>query len=257
MTVIVGVLCEDGVVVGSDSSATFSASSLPTIEQRVPKTFVVGNDLIFAGTGQGGLSQRFGNILSRLRQDANFFASDRFNIATAICRTALQDFNSTFAQPGQLGALVAFACQNHFHLCEFSGADFQPEHKDGNTWFVTMGSGQLIADPFLAMVKQAFFSDQQPRLREGIFAVTWALDHTIRFNTGGINGPSQIAVLSRNNGGTLVARLLDSNEIGEHLESVKGIQAHVAAYREILNGNVLEPAPQSPAPPAATPDDAR
>src|SRR5258708_6022823 len=52
MTVLVGVLCQDGVVVGSDGSGTFSTSgNLPTIEQPVQKTFIVGDDVIFAATG--------------------------------------------------------------------------------------------------------------------------------------------------------------------------------------------------------------
>ena len=48
MTILVGVLCQDGVVVGSDSSATFASGNLRTIEQPVRKTFLVGNDVIFA-----------------------------------------------------------------------------------------------------------------------------------------------------------------------------------------------------------------
>jgi hypothetical protein len=52
MTVLVGVLCTDGVIVGSDSSATFGAApNLSTIEQPIQKTFIVGNDVIFATTG--------------------------------------------------------------------------------------------------------------------------------------------------------------------------------------------------------------
>ena len=59
MTVLVGVLCQDGVVVGSDGSATFAAAPhLKTIEQPVRKTFLVGSDVIFAVTGAGGLGQR-------------------------------------------------------------------------------------------------------------------------------------------------------------------------------------------------------
>jgi 20S proteasome alpha/beta subunit len=69
MTVLVGVLCADGVVVGSDSSATFSAArNLNTIEQPVRKTFLVGSDVIFATTGAGGLGQRLEYILQGLRQ---------------------------------------------------------------------------------------------------------------------------------------------------------------------------------------------
>ena len=68
MTVIIGALCKDGIVVGSDSSATFVAGSLPTIEQPTKKTFVIGDDIIFAGTGQCGLGQRIERSFTSRRQ---------------------------------------------------------------------------------------------------------------------------------------------------------------------------------------------
>lgn len=51
MTVLVGVLCQDGVVVGSDSAMTFAAGgTFRTVEQPADKTFVVSPDVLFAGT---------------------------------------------------------------------------------------------------------------------------------------------------------------------------------------------------------------
>ena len=72
MTVLVGVLCQEGVILGSDSSATFAAGNLNTIEQSVQKTFVIGNDVILATTGAGGLGQRLQHILQTLRGAVSF-----------------------------------------------------------------------------------------------------------------------------------------------------------------------------------------
>src|SRR5262249_55071935 len=144
MTVLVGILCEDGVVVGSDSSATFG-DQIRTIEQPVKKTFIVGNDMIVAGTGQVGLGQRFEDVLGRMRADPEFTQTNHIQVGRAIATHAINDFASTSAPKGQYGALVAFACADNFHLCEFAVPDFQPEFKTGDgIWFVTMGSGQLI-----------------------------------------------------------------------------------------------------------------
>ena len=63
MTVIVGILCSDGVVIGSDS--TMVAGRLTTgytIERQegdVLKIEVIGDDTITAVTGAMGLGQRF------------------------------------------------------------------------------------------------------------------------------------------------------------------------------------------------------
>src|SRR5262245_11839913 len=67
MTVLVGVLCQDGVVIGSDGSATFSAGQFKTVEQPTKKTFLVEPDVLIAGTGAAGLGQRFFAVVRQLR----------------------------------------------------------------------------------------------------------------------------------------------------------------------------------------------
>lgn len=37
MTILVGVLCKDGVIIGADGSATFGAGQMRTIEQPIDK----------------------------------------------------------------------------------------------------------------------------------------------------------------------------------------------------------------------------
>ena len=60
MTVIIGILCEDGVVIGSDSSATYGQSPLvKTIEYEALKVEVLAGTVITAMTGAIGLGQRF------------------------------------------------------------------------------------------------------------------------------------------------------------------------------------------------------
>lgn len=59
MTILVGIKCKDGVLIGSDSSATFAAGQIRTIEQTTKKIEIVDGKIIVAGTGQIGLGQRF------------------------------------------------------------------------------------------------------------------------------------------------------------------------------------------------------
>jgi 20S proteasome alpha/beta subunit len=251
MTILIGVVCDDGIVIGSDSSATFSAGQIPTIEQPMKKVYVVGDDLIFAGTGSGGLGQRFSAILQQVRASPEFLETDCFTVTKHISRATIEDFRFTYGQPGQFGALVAFTCRAAFHLCEFSITDFQPEFKMDEIWFVSMGSGQAIADPFLGLLRRVFFKTSRPRLNEGIWMVTWTLEHAIELNTGGINGPIQIAVLTRKTPDQpFTARLYTENDLEEHRNNVKDAEEHLAAYRAILAGR-SEIAPPPPSPPPA------
>jgi 20S proteasome alpha/beta subunit len=251
MTILIGVLCEDGIVIGSDSSATFSAGQIPTIEQPIKKVYVVANDMIFAGTGPGGLGQRFASILQQVRAKPEFPAADYLSVAKFISRAAIEDLRFTYSSLGQFGALVAFTCSQQLYLCEFSITDFQPEFKVDEIWFVSMGSGQPIADHFLGLLRRVFFRTSRPRLNEGIWMVTWTLQHAIELNTGGINGPIQIAVLTRKTSGQpITARLYTENDLEEHRNNVEDAEQHLAAYRSILAGRD-QTTPPPPTPPPA------
>lgn len=255
MTVLVGILCQDGVVIGADSSATFSAGNFRTIEQNFPdKIRLVGNHLIHAGTGQVGLMQRFHALLEANCADGQEQRrnGDGIPIGKAIARMTVDDFRETGVAPGQFGALVAYAGKNKsFGLIEF-GPDMQPEIKTSNLWFSSMGSGQPLVDPFLALLRRSLFSESQPRLNEGIFAVVWALQHAIELNTGGINGPMHVGVVAYDKSKTFIeARMISDEELSEHQQSVEAMTKHIGSYRDQLNGRSV--AITSPPPPPSPP----
>lgn len=58
MTLIVGILCKDGVVMASDSAASFGANGMMTIGQQETRKIVRINDhILFTSTGAVGISQ--------------------------------------------------------------------------------------------------------------------------------------------------------------------------------------------------------
>ena len=59
MTVLIGVRCTDGVVIGADSAATSAAGNIHLLKLASDKIVIVGDRVIVAGTGQIGLGQRF------------------------------------------------------------------------------------------------------------------------------------------------------------------------------------------------------
>ena len=63
--------------------------------------------------------------------------------------------------------------------------------------FVSVGSGDFQADPFLAFVKQVVWHERHPdSLDDGIFGVLWTLQHVIKVNEGlGVGGSPVIATL--------------------------------------------------------------
>jgi hypothetical protein len=235
MTVVIGLRCSDGVVLGADSSATFGPNlMMKTIEQAVQKVFVIEDRYIFAGTGQIGLAQRFEDVIKKAHF-ANRLRGTHIDVGKEICRATIEDFASTGVSQGQFGALFAFPVHKETHLCEFAVKDLQPEWKGGKMWFCAMGSGQAITDPFLGLLRKVFFKETVPNVTEGVFVTMWALQHAIELNPGGINGPAQIGVLT-NVGTSCKARMLEDSELQEHIANVNGAEAHLSKYKEILLG---------------------
>ncbi len=256
MTVLVGILCTDGIVIGADSSVTSSDAQSPTIEQTVNKISILkGGTIIVAGTGALGLGQRFcEDIEKRWAEIKHSENPSALAIARGISQWAVDDFRSTRLNQFPYGALVAFPAQSKPALFEFEVGTMQPEMKTKEMWHASMGAGQRLLDPFLALLRDIFWQDGPPKLKDGVFATTWALDHAIRVNPGGINGPARIAVFEKSAepGRGYVARVMSDDELNEHREVIEGakgaLKDHLANRRQGLAQSPPE-APKPPEPP--------
>ncbi len=169
MTVLVGVLCEDGVAIGADSVETFGLEpGLRTIEQLGIKIDVVAGRAILAGTGYVGHMQRFRRRMEKLvkgSEGKSLAWNDAVESGALIAETMINEWKRTPShlqhQPQfgyQFGALVAFASAAGPELFSFDPIQFQPERKgdadaergDRTGRIVSLGSGQSLADPFLS-----------------------------------------------------------------------------------------------------------
>ncbi len=245
MTAIVGMLCNDGVVIGADSSSTFSTGREHTIEQPSEKISIIDNSIIIAGTGQVGLDQRFTEVVSDAWSKKQFQGTP-MQIAKVLSANGINDFASTQAPKEAYGALVAYPLKKKPCLCEFALSDFQPEMKTADRiWYCSMGSGQNITDPFLAFMRSVFWTDgRQPNVREGVFATAWALEHVVDCNPGGVDGPISIAVLERNRNNLVARRIRDEelDEIREHIDEAK------TRLRDFIVDFQLDEVPEIPKP---------
>lgn len=261
MTVLVGILCDDGVVIGSDSALTFGVDPIVrTIEQNnAVKVHVIGNKLITATTGAVGLSQRFVELLKAQANSGKLDGAKVMEVATSIAESVVSNFRRTTSalqmQPNHgwgLGCLIAMAVAGKPELFEFDPIGFHPERKgdkdpDGkcrSTRIVSMGSGQTLADPFLGFVSGLFWKEEPPRLVDAKLAVVWTLQHAITLNTGGIGGNIQLAVLEKPNN-QWTAHMADTGEI---LEQIADLEKHIGGYRTaMIEKSVAKP--DAPIPP--------
>lgn len=233
MTAVIGVLCRDGAVIGTDGSVTFSGGSGRTIEQPSEKLHLIRNHILMAGTGFVGHGQRFHAVIEK-GMDEKVFSRDREKIE--VCKDlsvrAIRDFQQTASPDNLYGGLVAFPLGIEPVVCEFGLKSFQPQLLDKNIWYCSMGSAQAITDPFLALMREIFWVSGSPSVDDATFAVTWALDHAVAVNPGGVNGPVQIAVLERTKKSELKCRFLAEDELEMHRLSIREAKDELRTWSE-------------------------
>lgn len=145
-------------------------------------------------------------------------------------------------------SLVALSVDGKPQLFQFD-ANGAPERATSDLPFVALGSGQLIADPFLAFLKRLLWSGREPTIAEGRLAAAWTIGHVNRTNPGGVGGRIQVAVLSAKAGKGYTTTLLERHDVDEHQQRIEAAeQALIAALR-----GAPPPGPPIAAPPPEAP----
>lgn len=242
MTLIIGIKCPDGIVIGADSITTYGSE----IEQEVrDKIQFIADDAFIANAGAVGLSQLINASLrrswSRVREQTDVTAAKNeiskhmwSQISQALKRAdeAKERFGNGVYDAVRCHSLMAFPFENSnvlLHLDECA----QPGEITLESPFFSIGTGNRQADPFLAYIRHTLWRDEFPQnVAEGIFSVIWALDHVSRVNAGlGVGGRSNVFVL-RNEEGSWLAERLDENSLGEQLLAVQAAEGALRRFRD-------------------------
>jgi len=246
MTLIIGYLCSDGIVMGADGAATLGSFGQLTARQPTEKLEIIDNALIFGFSGTVGLGQRLRGcielmwnermkakhwdhpvhqVMETLRCNLWRFIEPEYRASA----TAQQCIGPAAASTARCQAILAAPIQKGLHLIQFDH-QASPEYATEKLPFMAIGIGQAIADPFLAFLRQIFWKDRSPTLAEGIFTALWTLEHAVRVNPGGIGEPIQIAVMQKDGTGSK-ARLLSDAELLEQRGSIQRVEEHLRSYR--------------------------
>ena len=259
MTLIVGIRCSDGVVMASDSAATFGMDFNRTIgQQDIRKVHKVGEAMLFGGSGAVGIAQLIRDALgsawshSTFRSPATSEEAMR-NIAEEIrkqvgphlqmanlTRPLGQDVSSSLCK-----SLVAMPVKKKACLFSFD-SNGAPEEITVEIPFVAIGSGQQIADPFLAFLKGLLWKGTPPTLAQGRLVAVWTVEHVKKTNPGGVAGATQLATLASDVEVAKAVTLYEENQLLEHLEQIHS--AEKALAKQLCEE---KPASELSSPPAA------
>ena len=263
MTLIVGAQCSDGIVFGADSGATYVAGNvgivpgMETAMQPTSKLHIIHDSVLMGVSGAVGLAQLYVDRIEemwkgpQLKQSQVTVAGAQRRIEEAILKDAgdaidraNRFFGPTMGQNAlsmvSTHSLVALPVGRNKVLTMFQ-VDFQgrTEAASDDLPFAAIGSGQVIADPFLAFLRRVFWRDSSLTLQDGIFATVWTLQHAIKESPGGLSGPVEVAILDSNG-----AKMLPSDELEDHLQHVDSFENDMKKYRIPTESSETPPIPQ-------------
>jgi 20S proteasome alpha/beta subunit len=233
VTVVIGVRCSDGIVLGSDSAASLMSQGMVTAQQRSMKKVAANGRVLSGVAGDTGLGQRIRAYIEE-RLNAGRWTGDRQAIMTQMRRDLLNSIvraeleaaeaavktfgHQSCADAARTETLVATVIDDRPELIRLNES-CAPTLIEDDVPFCSIGGGQLTADPFLAFARRILWPSQAPTVVTATVSVAWTLTHVIHANPNGIGDPIQLGVLQRD-GGDWIARELTKSEITENRQSV-------------------------------------
>ena len=137
----------------------------------------------------------------------------------SISQSLIAQFEKTGIGNGvDLNSVLAYTHKGNHICCVFEGR-VQPRLLDMHHFYSTLGSGTLLAAPFLRFLVNVFCKAGMPSVREAVFLATWTIEHVISTTPGGVAGPICIGTLERDDEGKLNAREIPDSEIDEHRQA--------------------------------------
>ena len=234
MTVIVSILCSDGVVLASDSMITNSIGEMGTTETKGKKVYDLGDDRIFAFCNDSSLATRARLVLEA--DQSHHGVSDLLEYSVSVSQKLINHFHSTH-HPFPLGLEFLLGCvvNDEPRLIQFNG-NLQPTLLDEIHYWRCVGSGKQFADPFLKFLTDVFCPNKQPTVKVAKWLAYWAIEHTIDTNVGGVNGPIQITVLEKE-GIRYLVKESDGNDLDYHATSLDAAKKQLSRYRNEISGD--------------------
>jgi 20S proteasome alpha/beta subunit len=252
MTLIVGIKCTDGIVMGADSAQTMHGY----MHQSTKKLATIGEDLIIGSSGAGSVAHQLRWALDAAASTGAIVTNDLHSATSSLkqhmlaviqqnyqdCASLRQNSSNPPADPSS-ESLVALPVGNQVRLLHFNHACSPIEITD-DVCFGSIGSGIFAANPFLLLMKRTWWSNNQPDVADGIVAAVWALDHAIQTSSGGVAEPKQLITLTSEKG-RWKAQEFSSHELVEHHDTIRRLETKLGqTLRKELGGTNQVPLPR-------------
>lgn len=247
LTILVGILCEDGVVVASDGMVSTNLGTIPFVGFSNIKTHLIGDGAIVACAGDDRLMTYFieflklnyvtlynkyhkspFDVLTFTRELGAQFANNIINNYKQYPTELVKDQLENIAKNGfQFQAIIALSFNGAHYIFEYDNRFNPTMLRDNGVWHIILGSGMYVANPSIHLVKKILNINSKPKVNRAQILAYWTVDHAIEVSSGGIGGETTIAVLQKANG---EYKASVENKTSEHSVFMKDIYDYIWAY---------------------------
>ena len=245
MTLIIGVKCEDGIVLGADG-----AIADISIRMGGKKLSPILNSGMIGHAGPTGLGQRLTEALEsglKLNTPKELLKNCIQDIYYAVIQNDWKIINEAKVVYGEqvvnsITSLMALYFHDEFRLinigacCEIYEITFEIP-------IFCIGSGKFNADSFLAFIWRVIWSGKIPKISDALLGVYWTIDHSIKITPGGIAEPIQMMLMNKENGNLNFEEFYKENT-ADFEEGVRDFENHIKNYFKVITEIEEEPSPE-------------
>ena len=236
MTLLVGILCKDGVVVAADRQVSEANIGMPT-----RKIDILGSNSVFAASGDVSVGQRVRAVLSEWEGKADAKYTEAIStLSPKIAKEALlpsyqvaQAIGMPFENYPACISLFASVFKDGVHVaCIDPSANFRELEK--HSPFCCLGSGNASGLSFLTFIWSVFFADTSPSLSEGVFAAYWTVQVAIELQSLYVGLGVDVCVLPSENNKN--AEMVSESELRENDELIKEARKALLSVSSRIRG---------------------
>ena len=260
MTLLVGILSTEGVVIATDKQVTHGVMGNVTVAQSGSKVEILNGQALYASAGPIAVGQQICAAMQVLQPKfgaqgcAESVAEIQAHIR-AILNPAFDTAKRAQQVMGQLAltdvlcsGFLAVKFKNGIHLFDISHQGACEIMSTERVPFVCQGSGKQNADPILAFLWSVYWSKQGPSLREAILAGYWTVKIAIGLKSPMVGFEPEVFVLEKSGkeGKHVKARKIEDDELVPHDEFILAVEN---SMRDVRSRLVTPPSVSTPEPP--------
>lgn len=247
MTAALGVICQDGIVMGSDgASSTVQTSGKIRYERAKQKIWIHEIDTLCCVMGVTAGKAASGQFVKyaikryiEIRKE-RLPKIDEYDLMFETRKWLLDEWQKVpLALPSSFSALLSFAVNNESpkFMLQLQGSELAPMLIDQDLNYHSIGSGSTIINPFFEFLKEIFWNDTLPTVAEAQIGVVWALQHTIATSSAGVGAPVSVGTMQGVN-----ASLITPKEMAQEIEEfIVDMKQNLQQYMQTRGQRNIKP----------------